>query len=92
MRGLPVKGIKFKNIMKPLNEIKKQTKEKCRHSFVMDCGGNVIRMTTEGLIEEEVVGRGTYCIKCGYKPKVKETPQVLKDFSKLVVRKIQNDQ
>lgn len=57
-------------------------KTKCKHSYVMDCGGEMLGM--DGTVIK-IKGKGTYCIICGYRPKMKETPQVLKDFSKLVI-------
>lgn len=50
----------------------------------MRCGGEINRFTAEGIETETIKGDGISCIDCGYRPKEKETPQVLKDFSGLI--------
>ena len=47
---------------------------KCKHSYIMDFGGRIVRFTVDGLIEERIAGRGIYCIKCGHRY---ENPELL---------------
>ena len=68
-------------------EVKKARKSKCKaHFFFQDWGGEITKVDFEKgeLVTTAIKGRGTYCMNCGYKPKSKETPQIFKDFKKMV--------
>lgn len=58
---------------------------KCEHSYVMDLGGTAVSISGKVV---RLPGKGIYCVSCGYIPEPKETPQIFKDFSRLIINPI----